>query len=464
MKKVLILLVVFSIGITLSACKPDTEKVICDSGYHEVDGHCERDEADVVDRGPATVITIMHGAVYEIDPFHDAYSGTEQLARRERQTEVEAQYNVIINYENYPASASWGPTRVSAIVQASVSGEPMSDIYWVTSNWVQELVTGNAIADVSQYMNTIGANIDDSYQDIGEYQDGIYGFESGKATINSGLYYNADLIDSLGVANPTELYLAGNWNWTTFEGWATTVQTALDGQPDDMYALGGMLSYYANAMTSLNGGSLINKKSGAVSFSQKAALETYDYLTTLWDKGLFEPSGKYDSGSVDWQTGKVAMHPGTLWFMTADNRWGTIPFEIGFVPYPIADDYTRDYTSAISGVSIMSVASGMTPEREAFVFTVWNELQLWKTEKESDDAFELTLLTKFDDQLYVDAYLQVYDKVYLDIVNAIGISAYNENGWARNINVAIKDGSSRTAVEQIKPIYETALDDYLGNN
>lgn len=410
---------------------------------------------------PAEEIVIMHGAVYEIDPFHENYSGTDQLARQELQTQVEAEYNVEIIYKNYPASAAWGPDRVTSIVQASVVGEPLSDIYWITSDWIQELVKGNALADVSPYMNSIGSNIDDAYLDIGDYQNGVYGFESYKPTINGGLYYNADLIESLGVDNPTDLYLDGEWNWSKFEEWATEVQTILDGQAEEMYALGGVLSYYAEYMLSLNGGSLINKQTGRVSFAQAPALETYDFLTTLWNKGLFETAGQYDAGSPLWMGGKIAMHPGDLWFLSADNRWGTIPFELGFVPYPSGDDYTGEYSSPISGVAIMSIASGMTAEREELVFRVWNALQLWKTDEQTDADFELTLLTKFDKQKYVDAYLDVYDKIFLDITNAIGISAYSENGWVRNINAAIKEGTSRTAVDRIKPIYEAALEEYL---
>lgn len=425
----------------------------CAVHYELTDGECVRI--------PPTEIVIMHGAVYEIDPFHADYSGTEQLARQEQQRAVEAQLNVVVRYKNYPASAAWGPSRVSSIIQASVAGEPLSDIYWVTSDWLQELANGNALADVTPYMSTIGSNIPEAYGDIGEYQGSIYGFESFTPTIDGGLYYNADLVASLGVANPSDLFLEGNWNWTTFEAWATQVQTALDGQTEEMYALGGMLSYYAEAMTTLNGGSLINKSTGRISFAQAPALETYDFLTTLWNKGLFEPSASYDSGSALWLTGKVAMHPGSLWFMTADNRWGQIEYEIGFVPYPVADDYTDDYTTPISGVALMTLASGLTPEKEELAFRTWNALQLWKTKEETDLAYELTLLTKFDQQEYVDAYLAVYDNVYLDIVNAIGVSAYSENGWARNINIAIKDGSSRTAVDTIKPVYQTNLDDYL---
>ncbi len=437
-------------------------RTITVEGITECPVHHELIDNDCV-RIPAEVITIMHGAVYEIDPFHEAYSGTEQLARQELQRAVEAQYNVIINYENYPASAAWGPSRVSSIIQANVAGEPMSDIYWVTSDWIQELVQGNSIVDISQYLNTVGANIPVEYQDVGEYQGGVYGFESYKPTINYGLYYNADLVESLGIMNPTDAYLNGLWNWTNFEAWVTTVQTALDGNPDEMYAIGGMPSYYATAMTTLNGGSLINKHTGRVSFSQSPALETYAFLTELYEKGVWEPAPQYDSGSTLWQTGKVALHPGSLWFLTAANRWGTLEFEIGFVPFPVADDYTDDYISPISGVAVMTVASGMTAEREQLVFTVWNALQLWKTKEETDAAFELSLITKFDKQNYIDAYLDVYDKTYLDILNAIGISAYGENGWARNINIAIRNDTARTEMDRIRPVYETALDDYLGN-
>lgn len=443
-------------GNTKTATRRVVVKGLDGCGVHQelIDGNC-------VDIEPE-VITIMHGAVNEIDPFDEAYSGTEQLERQELQTAVEEEYNVIINYEPYPPSAAWGPSRVSSIIQSSVSGDHLSDIYWITSDWIQQLVEGDAIVDISQYLNTTGANIDPVYQEVGGYQGGVYGFESFKVTISTGLYYNADLIDSLGVTNPSQMYLDGDWTWSQFETWATTVQTALSAQGEDYFALGGMLSYYAESMIPLNGGSLINANTGRVSFAQNPAIETYDFLTTLYEKGLFELAPQYDAGSPQWQAGKVALHPGSLWFVNASNRWGGLPFELGFVPYPIADDFTGEYVSPVNGIALMSVASGMDPDREALVFEVWNELQLWRTDQEATDAFELSLLTKFDDELYIEAYLDIYDKVYLDLINAIGISAYSENGWTRNINGAIRNGDSRSVVDAIKPIYEAALEDYLG--
>jgi maltose-binding protein MalE len=411
-----------------------------------------------------TEIVIMHGAPYEVDPFHPDFSGTEQQARQALQRQVEEELNVTVKYQAYPASAAWGPSRVTAIINASVAGDPLADIYWTTSDWIQQLADGNAIVPVDQYMNSHGSNIHDDYIEVGSYQNHVYGFGANNLTVDVGLYYNADLVASLGVENPSQLYLDGQWTWSKFESWATEVQTALSAQGEDLFALGGVPSAYAESMVPLNGGSLINATTGRVSFAQTPALETYTFLSDLWTQGLFEPSGQYDAGSPLWQTGKVAMHPGSLWFVTADNRWGGLAFELGFVPYPMSDAFKTSggqYVSPVSGVAVYNVASGMTPEKEELVFQVWNELQLWKTEQELQDEFELTLLTKFDDELYVEAYLDIYDSIYLELINAIGISAYGENGWRSNINAGIRNGTARTDMDRIKPIYEAALEEYL---
>jgi fructooligosaccharide transport system substrate-binding protein len=410
---------------------------------------------------PKQDVVIMHGAVHEVDPFHTAFSGTEQLLRQQAQRAVEAKYNVNVIYRAYPAEAAWGPSRVDAIIRSSVSGNHLSDIYWITSDWIGQLASNQAIVSVDQYLDTIGSNIDLRIRNVGSYRDSVYAFAPDKLTVSNGLYYNADLVASLGVQNPTQMYLAGNWNWTTFEAWAKTVQTALNAQGDDMYALGGVLAFYAENMVPLNGGSLINATTKRVAFAQNPALETYTFLTSLYTQGLFELTPQYDAGSPEWQAGKVAMHPGNLWFVNADNRWGNLTFELGFVPYPKSPTFQGDYVSPVSGVAMYSIASGMTPQRQELVFKVWNELQLWKTEAQYELDFELSLITKFDKQIYIDAYMSIYDKVYLELIYAIGIQTYGPDGFRPNINIGIREGTSRTVVDTIKPIYDAALEAYL---
>jgi len=96
-----------------------------------------------------TEIVIMHGAPYEIDPFHADFSGTEQNARQTKQREVEDRLNVKVVYKAYPASAAWGPSRVEAIINSSVAGAHLADIYWTTSDWIQQLADNNAIVAYS---------------------------------------------------------------------------------------------------------------------------------------------------------------------------------------------------------------------------------------------------------------------------------------------------------------------------
>ena len=418
----------------------------------------------VAHSGPPEVIRIMTGAPYEIDPFHESYSGQQQLLKQQKQRAVEAKYNVQIVYEMYPANAPWGPDRVTAIVQSSVSGQHLADVYIISSDWIQALSNGDAIVSIDDYMETHGAHIHPSYQDIGSYRGQQYGFSTGNLTVANGLYYNADLVASLGVANPTQLFLDGEWTWSRMDTWATQVQTAMNALGDDYYALGGVPAIYAYSMIALNGGSLINAAAERVAFHLPPALQTYEYLNSLFEKGVFEIAPQYDAGSPAWQTGKVALHPGSFWFLTAPNRWGNLAFEIGFVPFPVSDTFTGDYVSPISGVSLYTLASGMTPAREELVFQVWSELQVWKTDAELRDEFELILMTRFDQQLYVDAYLEIYDKVYLELVNSIGISTYDPiNGWSVNANLSVREGGWRTRMETIQPIYAAALEDYLGD-
>ena len=437
-----------------------TTRLVTVKGLEGCDVHQRLENGVCVDIPPETIV-IMHGAPFEVDPFHPEYTGTEQLAKQQRQTEVEELNNVVIEYRMYPANAPWGPDRVTAIIQSSVSGDHLADVYWTTSDWIQALANAEAIAPVDQYMDSHGANVHPDWLKVGAYKQQQYGFGPGNLTVDTGLYYNANLINSLGVDNPTDLYLDGEWTWSKFDQWATQVKTALDAEGDEFYALGGILALYAENMIPLNGGSLINQQTGRVAFAQAPALQTYTFLNSLYVKGLFETSPAYDAGSPEWMAGKVAMHPGNLWFVTAPNRWGSIAFELGFVPFPRADDYTGAYVSPVSGVAVYNIASGMTPEREELVFKVWNELQIWKTNDQLKNDFELALLTRFDDAKYVDAYLDIYDKIYLELINALGISPYGSNGWRARINAGIREGTSRTVVDEIKPIYDAALEDYL---
>lgn len=418
----------------------------------------------VVHTTPPTEIVIMHGALEEVDPFDPAFSGREQQARQNKQREVEERLNVKVVYKKYPTAAAWGPDRVNAIIQASVEGAPLADIYWTTSDWTAQLANANAIVAVDKYLGTTGSNITAPAKELGTFKGQFYAFSVNKPTVDVGLYFNVELIDDLGLDNPAELFNNGEWTWSKFEQWADAAQAALPSMGDDYRVLGGIKAVYAENMIPLNGGSLINARSGRVAFHQAPALETYSFLHELSNKGLWEGSPQYDAGSALWQAGKVALHPGSFWFLNADNRWAKLNFDIGYVPYPVSDTYTGEYVSPISGVAVYTLASGLSAEKEALAFQVWNEIQMWKTDEELSTEFHATLIQRFNDSASIDAYLSIFDKTTLDLTGALGISKFAANGWYGAANLAIQNGDARTEMERIKPIYEDALAAYLGED
>lgn len=411
---------------------------------------------------PPTEIVIMHGAPYEVDPFDAAYSGREQQARQNKQREVESRLNVKVVYKAYPAAAAWGPDRINEIIKASVAGAPLADILWTTSDWTAQLANANAIVPVDKYLESTGANITEEAEQLGRFKSQFYAFSVNKPTVDVGLYFNIELVNDLGIENPAELYNNGEWTWSKFEAWSDAAKAALTSIGPDYKVLGGVRAVYAENMIPLNGGSLINALSGRVAFHQTPALETYSFLHGLYNKGLFEGTGTYDAGSPLWQSGKVVMHPGSFWFLNAENRWKNLAFDLGFVPYPSSDTYTGNYVSPIGGVAVYTLSSGLSPAKEALAFQVWNEIQMWKTDTEFSDEFYATLVQRFNDEASIDAYLSIFDKTALDLTGALGISRFAANGWYGAANLAIANGDARGEMDKIRPAYEDALASYLG--
>lgn len=419
-------------------------------------------------------IVFMSGSVTEHDPFHPGFTGTEAERRQELHIAAEETFNVKITYKQYPDNAAWGNDRISAIIQASTAGTPLADVFYhVTTDWLGQLAGGGGIAPINNYLGEgkPGEKINQKIIDAGTMGENSYGFSTGELTVASGLYFNVDLLNELGIPNPAELYynegvdVGAKWRWSDFKAWAMAAQAQLNTKGEDYYALGGALAYYGENMVPLNGGSYLDLRTGTVHFADEPAMQTYDFIRELFVENLFEPNRSYDQGSAEWQAGKVLMHPGDLWFVKAPNRWGNLGFELGFVPYPMSDTYEGEYLSPIYGTSVAYLAAGHSAERRELAFKVWNAVQIWETEGITpEEGFRDTLMTRFEDELYVDAYMTIYDKAYVEFLNSIGVGAYSPNSLKLTLNAGIRDGELRSAVESIVGIYETMLGQFIAGN
>lgn len=416
-------------------------------------------------------IVFMSGNVLEHDPFLDGFTGTNQRLRQQLHEAAEERHNVEIVYKPYPDNAGWGPDRINAIIQSTIDGEPLADVYYhVTTDWLAQLAGGGALAPIDQYIlpGQPGEKVDQTYIDAATLGGHAYGFSTGALNLESGLYFNIDLLEQLGIPNPTEIYLGDgtnigeNWRWSDFKDWAVAAQAKLSGLGDDYNALGGTIFYYAENLVPLNGGQFLDMDEGVVRFGEEPAMETYDFIHDLYLENLFEVNRAQDQGSNEWQAGKVLMHPGDLWFLRADNRWGDLEFDLGFVPYPMGDDYDGEYKSPIYGSSVSYLASGHSPDKTALSFAVWADIQYWESDfMDPEEAYRLNLERFFNDDLYIDAYMTVYNKTYVEFLNAIGVSSYGAHGYRVNLNGGIPQGEHRSRIEAIIPQYQYRLSLFL---
>ncbi len=408
-------------------------------------------------------IYFMSGDPRENDPFHEEFMGRNQKELQDLQRAAEEKHNVKVHYVMYPDNAAWGPSRVNAMVQAQINGKPLADVYYhISSDWIPSLVNGGAIGAVDEFFE------DSKYEHLGpaireasKYGGKAYGFGGGGVGIESGFYYNATLAASIGLENPTQMFLDGKWTWNNFETWAIQARAALKA---DEYVLGGAIAYYAENLVPLNGGDFINEERGQVYFNRQEALETYHFIKRLYDAELFEPNRTYDAGSVQWQTGKVLFHPGHFWFINATNRWkGNLNFELGFVPWPMNDTYKANggvYRSPVYGPSFPVMAGGLTQQKKELVFNVWYDMQRWVSKEQGRTEFENLLKERLEKDIYVQAYLQVYDKGYRTILQTL-IGGYASGSYKMTINAGIPRGTYQTLLREIEPAYKKALDDYL---
>lgn len=469
-KKILGFIFVFFLAITLVACGDGKKPGGGGVNNGNDDGNGDENGGGGGGQTRGEKITIMHGAVHEIDPFHANFSGTDRKKRQDLQREIEEELDVQVIYKEYPAAAPWGPGRVENIIKWHQAGNAEADIYWITTQWLSEISEAQAIKEISnEWLSEYGSKVDSSFLDASTIGGKVFGFGPEKLFGDLGLFYNTALITEWGLEDPVDLWNNGEWTWDKFEELAIKAKTganAAEGQA----VLGGMPSVYAESLLPLNGSSIVSLD-GGVTFNTPDAYAVYDFLEKLSDAGMFEANPTYDSGSEAWQAGDVLFHPGSLWFVKATNRWGNAEFvkegNIGVVPYPMpTGKFDKEkYKTPLGGEAIYTVATNAKdPAKEELAFEVWNKLQLWKTDEELETAFGLTLANIFAEQKHADVYLEVYDKVYFDIHADLGISTYNVSSWQSNINTAIREGgqSYRAKMESIEESYKNAYNKYKG--
>lgn len=305
-------------------------------------------------KGMKIGIKVLPASSY--DPFNAGYTGEHKELKQAYQRMVEKAYNVLINYSEWGDSAAWGPERVKYIKDSYSDGSfKQDDVYVVdiASQWISTLVAQKTLAPLFDMSNDTGYFADAEYEQDStknaafSVNKKVYGYSLGTARADYFLYYNATKVNQLGLEDPAELWLSGEWNWSKFESWTQTGQTNLTtGQVIDA----GAAEFLIGAVAS-SGNQMVDSLSGTVMMVKSSVTTVFDKMQTLYSGGYWNKGHGTNDVTGDFLQGKTIMATGDLWFLKEATRFDPqqITFEIGVVPYPVSDSdgitaYTEPYT------------------------------------------------------------------------------------------------------------------------
>ena len=157
-----------------------------------------------------------------------------------------------------------------------------------------------------------------------------YGYVAYKSTkTNYGLLlYNQDIFDQYGVTDPNTMWREGNWNWNTFVEMAQDIQSKSGIRALTAEYHGYLLSLTAGEdCVAMDNGKLVNNASSA------NLRDAYRWLNNLKLDGQYKllDQGLNSAGFI---SGEAVMYVNDSWTLQHGERYGDLPFTLGYAPLP----------------------------------------------------------------------------------------------------------------------------------
>ena len=327
--------------------------------------------------GNGMVFGIKCLPVAEFDPLNAQYTGDSKALKQAHLAAVESAYNVDIQYIAYGDDEQWGPVRVKAINESYLDGSYLNENIYVvniSTQWIPTLNKGGSLAALynvgtdTGYFKDAGYVQNTAINQAVTVQKNAYGYEPGAARPDYFLYYNATKAAEIGMADPAELWLTGQWNVTTFDQWVKEAQAKLG---DEEYAIDCGYAEYSIGAVAARGLQMINPTRATVNFTGSSITAVFDEMQSYYRTGLWDTKHGVQDVATNFKAGKTLLQTGSLWFLKEPTRFtpaemdGGIDFEIGVVPYPVAYEqyptvYTEPYEYVNTEGNIVSVTEPLT--------------------------------------------------------------------------------------------------------
>ena len=308
--------------------------------------------------GKSMNFVIKVESVKQSDPFNSDYVGLNKTFKQAHQKDIEAKYNIKIQYSEWEKDAAWGYERINKIKNDYISGElEKNNIYVmeISSEWIPTLVKSSCLAELYNYGTEKGYfdeycyMQDDIINQATSVRKEVYGYKVGVARPDNFMFYNANKVADLNIDDPAELWLKGEWTWSKFDSWVKEAQTKLT---DDEFTIDAGYADFLIGAAPAQGNRLVNASRMLPMFSKKSITSVIEKIQYYYANGYWNKNRGLEVVSNDFINGKSLLHNGSFNLLNQSvyyDQFTSLSFELGIVPYPIDDNttaipYTAPYT------------------------------------------------------------------------------------------------------------------------
>ncbi len=250
---------------------------------------------------------------------------------------VESKYNIVLKrVEPLNGEDDYGFKNDAVLLKESVeAGEPLADIVCMSGENLYSGFYFGLFADSTAYINTL--QVGNAYKEAGTWKGKTYGLSYDSKKDSCFIIYDRAYIDSLGLEQPSKLFIEGKWNYDEFEKYLRKLKEKL---PENVYPL-GLEPYEWLSMASAASGKIIMGNDGKVDLNNATVAEALRFYQKLEAEGLVYPmSCEYDEDfgfimGYDYVYGidsdEIVLKTASLWDLPEDiEKYGIVYWPWGY--------------------------------------------------------------------------------------------------------------------------------------
>lgn len=321
------------------------------------------EEEPAVDLGGRTIRFLSW---WDDTPTEDSADGIYRIDQMEK---VKKKYNINIEFINIPFEE-----YMDNLTASILAGEPLADMAVMEFKRAIVPVKEGMVLPLSEFTTGI-SDVNNEQRLVTKLPPlggDDYAVMKGHLTTVVGIHYNRAIFRDLGLEDPQELYLRGEWTWEKFLEIARAATRDVDNDGvNDYWGTSGwpadMIRHFA-AANDATFASADDFTEGITDPKFQEAAEFIQRIVNVEGVHKVKSGNKTDWNETrTWKDGDVAMAIMYDWDL------GDVEFEFGVVPVPKGPSGTGKWTFANTSLNGWFMPKGV--EDPAIVYQIFEELQ-----------------------------------------------------------------------------------------